>query len=52
LRLCFNATTLRGFGVLEAVQHIRDAGYDGVELALNDSHLHPLKSPPRNRLRR
>jgi sugar phosphate isomerase/epimerase len=47
LKLSFNATTLRGFGALEAMRHIRDAGYDGVEIALNDSHLHPLKNSPR-----
>lgn len=43
-RLSFNATTLRDFGIKQAVRFIRDAGYDGVEIALNDTHLHPLKS--------
>lgn len=44
LKLSFNATTLRDFDVLPACGYIRDAGYDGVELALNDAHLHPLKT--------
>lgn len=43
-KLCFNATTLRNFDILQAVRLIREAGYDGVELALNHTHLHPLKS--------
>lgn len=46
MKLSYNATTLRDFGVLQAMQHVRDAGYDGVEIALNDTHLHPLKSTP------
>lgn len=43
-KLCFNATTLRNFDILQAVRLIREAGYDGVELALNNTHLHPLRS--------
>lgn len=43
-RLSFNATTLRNFDALQAMRLIREAGYDGVEIALNDTHLHPLKS--------
>ncbi|NTV89866.1 MAG: sugar phosphate isomerase/epimerase [Clostridiales bacterium] len=41
-RFCFNSTTLRNMDVLEAIREIKDCGYEGVELTLNDSHLHPL----------
>lgn len=44
MKLCFNATTLRDFDVMRAVRLIREYGYEGVELSLNDTHLHPLKS--------
>ena len=40
----FNSTTLRNMEVIEALKAIRTYGYAGVELTLNDSHLHPLKS--------
>jgi sugar phosphate isomerase/epimerase len=30
--------------VFDALSQIQDYGYDGVELTLNDSHLHPLRS--------
>lgn len=43
-RLSFNATTLRDFDIKQAVRLIRNAGYEGVEIALNDTHLHPLTS--------
>jgi len=46
MKLSFNATTLRSFDVSQAMHLIRDAGYDGVELAVNDAHLHPYKSAP------
>lgn len=46
MQLSFNATTLRNFDILQAVQLISEAGYDGVELALNHTHLHPLNSTP------
>lgn len=45
LKFSFNSTTLRNMGVFEALLHIQAAGYDGVELMLNDSHLHPLHTP-------
>jgi len=44
LKLSFNSTTLRDYDVLEACRYIRAAGYDGVELALGDAHLHPLRT--------
>lgn len=44
MKLSFNATTLRNFDLPRALGLIREAGYDGVEIALNDQHLHPLKS--------
>lgn len=44
LKLCFNATTLRFIDVFESMKHIKDAGYEAVEIALNDTHIHPLKS--------
>ncbi len=44
LKLCFNATTLRYQDIYEAFQHIKKSGYEAVEIALNDTHIHPLKS--------
>jgi len=44
MKLCFNATTLRNFEFGEAMRFIRNAGYTGVEISLNDTHLHPLTS--------
>ncbi|MCC8123211.1 MAG: sugar phosphate isomerase/epimerase [Oscillospiraceae bacterium] len=44
MKLAFNATTLRNFHVIEAVRMVRAAGYDGVELSVNDTHLHPYRS--------
>lgn len=44
LKLCFNATTLRYIELTEALDHIKKAGYEAVEIALNDTHIHPLKS--------
>jgi sugar phosphate isomerase/epimerase len=43
LKFSFNSTTLRNMGVIEALHNIKSYGYAGVELALNDTHLHPLK---------
>lgn len=43
-QLCFNATTLRNYDIIDAVKYIKDAGYDAVEIALNDTHIHPLKT--------
>lgn len=43
-KLCFNATTLRNFDIKRAVRLIRESGYEGVELALNNTHLHPMRS--------
>lgn len=45
LKFSFNSTTLRNMGVFEALSQIHAHGYDGVELMLNDSHLHPLHTP-------
>jgi sugar phosphate isomerase/epimerase len=42
-KFSFNSTTLRNMGVIEALNNIKSYSYAGVELALNDSHLHPLK---------
>lgn len=44
LRYCFNATTLRFIDVFEAMDLIKKAGYEAVEIALNDTHIHPYKS--------
>ena len=46
LKLCFNATTLRYMDIFEALRHIKEAGYEAVEIALNDTHIHPYKSSP------
>ena len=43
MKLCFNSTTLRGFPVQEAMRLIHSHGYAGVELTLNDAHIHPLR---------
>jgi sugar phosphate isomerase/epimerase len=40
-KLCFNSTTLRNIELFEALNLIKLNGYDGVELTLNDTHLHP-----------
>jgi len=45
LKFSFNSTTLRYMDVLEALRQIKAHGYDGVELMLNDTHLHPLHTP-------
>lgn len=39
----FNSTTLRNMSVIEALKNIKSYGYAGVELSLNDTHIHPLK---------
>lgn len=44
LKLCFNATTLRYMDIFEALKQVKDAGYEAVEIALNDTHLHPYIS--------
>ncbi|SDB11823.1 sugar phosphate isomerase/epimerase family protein [Eubacterium oxidoreducens] len=44
LKLCFNATTLRYMDIYKALKEIKDAGYEAVEIALNDTHLHPYLS--------
>jgi sugar phosphate isomerase/epimerase len=43
-KFSFNSTTLRNMDVIEALNNIKSYGYDGVELSLNDTHIHPLKS--------
>lgn len=43
LKLCFNSTTLRNIDLFRSLSLIKSHGYEGVELTLNDSHLHPLK---------
>lgn len=42
-KLCFNSTTLRNIDLFKALALIHQYGYKGVELTLNDTHLHPLK---------
>ena len=44
MKLCFNATTLRYMDIRDAVREIKKSGYDAVEIALNDTHLHPYQS--------
>ena len=44
MKFCFNSTTLRNIEFSKALSLIREAGYDGVEIALNDTHIHPLTS--------
>jgi sugar phosphate isomerase/epimerase len=45
MKFSFNSTTLRDLDVFDAQSQIQKFGYDGIELTLNDSHLHPLRSP-------
>ena len=46
LKLCFNSTTLRNIDLFEALSLIKDYGYEGAELTLNGTHLHPLNHGP------
>ena len=46
MKMSFNLATLRSCEVLHAFQLIKDHGYDGVELMLNDTHLHPMLNSP------
>ena len=41
-KLCFNSTTLRNIELTKALALIKEYGYEGVELTLNETHLHPL----------
>jgi len=45
LKFSFNSTTLRNMDIMESLSLIHAYGYDGVELSLNHSHLHPLHTP-------
>lgn len=42
-KLCFNSTTLRNIDLFEALSLIAGHGYEGIELTINHTHLHPLK---------
>lgn len=44
MKLSFSAAALRDFDAVQAVHLVGQSGYDGVELELNDVHLHPMKS--------
>lgn len=44
MKLSFGAAALRDFDAIQAVHLVGQSGYDGVELELNDVHLHPMKS--------
>ena len=46
MKYSFNSTTLRNMDIIQALTQIRASGYDGVELMLNESHLHPLHATP------
>jgi sugar phosphate isomerase/epimerase len=46
MKYSFNSTTLRNMDLFEALAQIQASGYDGVELMLNESHLHPLRAAP------
>ncbi len=45
MKFSFNSTTLRDINIFEALSKIHEYGYDGVELMMNGSHLHPLDTP-------
>lgn len=40
--LCYNTNGLRNISLHKALQEIIKAGYDGIELSLHSSHLHPF----------
>lgn len=42
-KLCFNSTTLRNIDLFKSLTLIKQYGYEGVELTINDTHVHPLK---------
>ena len=42
-KLCFNSTTLRNMDLFKALILIKRYGYEGVELTVNDTHVHPFK---------
>nr|WP_320132922.1 sugar phosphate isomerase/epimerase family protein [uncultured Holophaga sp.] len=42
-KLCFNSTTLRDIELLQALREIKKAGYEGVELTMIGSHMHPFQ---------
>lgn len=44
-KFSFNSTTLRDMDVFSALRNIKKYGYEGVELMLNDSHVHPFDTP-------
>jgi len=44
MKYSFNSTTLRNMDIIEALTQIQASGYDGVELMLNESHLHPFRA--------
>ena len=45
LKFSFNSTTLREVDLLDALRRIKAAGYDSIELMLNNTHLNPLHTP-------
>lgn len=45
-KLCFNSTTLRNMDLFKALSLIKEHGYEGVELTINATHLHPLQHTP------
>jgi sugar phosphate isomerase/epimerase len=45
LKFSFNSTTLREVELFEALRRIQAAGYESVELMLNNTHIHPLNTP-------
>ena len=43
--LAYNTNGLRNMPLEDAIREVSGAGYDGIELSLHSSHLHPLKCP-------
>lgn len=47
MKYSFNSTTLRNMNLFDALTQIQTFSYDGVELMLNENHLHPLRTSMR-----
>ena len=46
MKLCYNTNGLRNLDLLEAVQEVASAGYEGIELALHPRHIEPFRFSP------
>lgn len=42
MKLCYNSNGLRSISLLQAIEEVSKAGYQGIELSLHDNHFHPF----------